>query len=97
MIQKAPHSHPSLPAIPVVEPRVLRNSVLNSDAELKEEEDYAVNSKYDEYEGPCVDAIPIVSEADSTMVLLLSIFLPGWGCMIAAYRSIDGVNDACFC
>ena len=55
----------------------------------------AVDSKYDEYDGICAKAVPIVSESDSLVILILQIFLPGVGAFIAAYRSVDGFNYPC--
>ena len=40
----------------------------------------------------CADANPLVNKDDALLVLLLNIFIPGIGTMIAAYRSVDGFN-----
>ena len=56
------------------------------------EKDDAVGSEYDTYDGSCAKAVPIVSESDALAVLILQIFVPGVGAILAAYRSVDGFN-----
>ena len=61
----------------------------------KEDNEKAEGSKYDEYDGSCETAVPIVTDSDALLVLLLQIFLPGVGACVAAYRAIDGFNYTC--
>ena len=62
--------------------------------EASEKED-AIDSEYDTFDGSCAKAVPIVSESDALAVLILQIFVPGVGAMLAAYRSVDGFNYSC--
>lgn len=43
-------------------------------------------------ESSCPDANPLVNTTDALAVLLLNIFIPGVGTMLAAYRGKDGFN-----
>merc|ERR1719199_1158666 len=45
--------------------------------------------------GSCDANTPVVSESDALAVLLLNIFLPGVGAMLAAYRAREGFNYGC--
>ena len=72
-------------------PRILDN-VQDGDKVVAEK---AEGSRYDEYDGSCETAVPIVTDTDALLVLLLQIFVPGVGAFIAAYRAIDGFNYTC--
>ena len=48
-----------------------------------------------EDDASCPDANPLVPTSDALLVLLLNIFIPGVGSMVAAYRSVDGFNSKC--
>lgn len=64
-------------------------TTINANAALE------TDDKEVEDDASCPDANPLVSTSDALLVLLLNIFIPGVGSMVAAYRGVDGFNSKC--